>query len=71
MQTMEFVAGLTIEQALLKATKTTKESDEQIEAIINDVVMIVDKKTDITKALNEYHQKQKFKYEIEMLKRVR
>ena len=57
MQTMNFVAGLTIEQALTRARNLAATSNQSVLADINDIKIKVDKNTDIKKALAEYHQK--------------
>lgn len=57
MQTMNFVAGLTIEQALIRARNLAKTSNQPVLADINDIKIKVDKNTDIQKALAEYHQR--------------
>lgn len=71
MQTMEFVAGLTIEQALLKATKTAAKSGTPVEAIVNDIVIIVDRNDKVEKLLKEYHQKHNLRCEIENVRNQR
>ena len=71
MQTMEFVAGLTIEQALLKATKTAYKSGTTVEAVVNDIVMIVDKNDKVENLLKEYHQKHNLRCEIENVRNQR
>ena len=65
---MNFVAGITIVQALEHARRVAYNYNDTLLAVINDIVMIVYKGTDIQKALAEYHQKLKFRYEIEELK---
>ena len=62
MQTMNFVAGLTIEQALIRARNLASTSNQPVLADINDIKIEVDKNTDIKQALAEYHQKLKEKY---------
>ena len=69
MRTMDFVAGLTIEQALLQARRTAYVYNDTVLATINDIVMVIYKGTDIKKALAEYQDKLQFKYEIEELKK--
>lgn len=54
---MNFVAGLTIEQALIRARNLATTSNQPVLADINDIKITVDKHTDIKKALAEYHQK--------------
>jgi len=65
---MDFVAGLTVEQALSQARRTAYVYNDAVLAIINDIVMVVYKGTDIQKALAEYQDKLQFKYEIEKIK---
>ena len=65
---MNFVAGLTIEQALERARRFAYDYNDTVLAVINDIVMIVNKGTDTKKALDEYHQKLRLKYEIEAMK---
>jgi len=69
MRTMDFVAGLTIEQALLQARRMAYVYNDTVLATINDIVMVIYKGTDIQKALAEYQDKLNFKYEIEELKK--
>ena len=57
MQTMNFVAGLTIEQAITRARNLAITSKQPVLADINDVKIQIDANTDIRKALAEYHQK--------------
>lgn len=64
------VAGLTIKEALSRAIKLSKDNKQPVMAIINDVVMNVDDKTCVTKALIDYHQKLKLKYYVEHVKRA-
>lgn len=54
---MNFVAGLTIEQALIRARNLATTSNQPVLADINDIKIQVDRNTDIKKALAEYHQK--------------
>lgn len=69
MKTMDFVTGLTVEQALLQARKKAYIYNDAVLATINNIVMVVYKGTDIKKALAEYQDKLQFKYEIEKLKK--
>lgn len=57
MQTMNFVAGLTIEQALIRARNLATTSNQPVLADINDIKIEVNRNTDIQQALAEYHQK--------------
>ena len=66
---MDFVAGITIEQALSQARRKAYVYTDDVLAVINDIVMIVHKGTDIQKALAEYRDKLRFKYEIEEIKK--
>ena len=68
MQTMNFVAGLTIEQALIRARNLAMTSNQPVLADINDIKMTVDKNTDIKKALAEYHEKLAKKHAEQTLK---
>lgn len=65
---MDFVAGLTIKQALLQARRKAYVYNDAVLANINDIVVVVYKGTDIQKALAEYKDKLLFKYEIEEIK---
>ena len=69
MKTLSFVAGLTIKQALLQAHKVACNYDDTVLAIINDVVMVIDKETNVKDALVSYYQKINLKYEIERLRK--
>ena len=66
---MDFVAGIAVEQALLRASRMAYAYNDTVLATINDIVMVVDKGADIKKALAEYQDKLLFKYEIEDIKR--
>lgn len=69
MKELEFVAGLTIEQALLRARSMAYTYNDAVAAIINDIVIIVHKGSDIKKLMAEYQQKLQLKYEIEKIKK--
>ena len=69
MKELEFVSGLTIEQALLRARQMAYTYNDVVTAIINDIVIIVYKGADIKKLMAEYQQKLQFKYEIENIKK--
>ena len=71
MKTLDFVAGLTIPQALSRACNFVRNTGEPVLADINDVMMVIDKDTDMHKAIVDYRQKLEFKYEIERLRRQR
>lgn len=58
----EPVAGLTVREALVHAVKKAKENKCIVITIINDVVMLVNKNTNIDKALTEYNQKLNLKF---------
>ena len=64
------VAGLTVKQALIKAKQLSLENNKTVMAIINDIVMIVDKDIDIAKALTEYHHKANMRFYVAHLKRA-
>ena len=65
---MNFVAGVDVEKALSQARQKAYVYNDDVLAVINDIVMVVYKGTDIQKALAEYHDKLNFKYEIEKMK---
>ena len=69
MREIDFIAGLTIKEALIMAKSLAVNNNEPVSAIINEVVMIVDKNTDVEKALISYRKKLDFKHEIEKIKR--
>lgn len=69
MHTLEFVAGLTIFEALSRACNFVKNTKKPVLADINDIMMLVDKDTDLHKAIKNYRQKLEFKYEIEKIRR--
>jgi len=71
MKLVEFVAGYTIYEAIAKAQKESNKIQEPVHATINDIVLIIDNKTDINTIHKEYIDKLKFKNEIETLKRQR
>ena len=65
------VAGLTIEQAIIKAVKMAKDENKTVMAVINDIVMCVDNKTILVKAVKEYYQKLYIKHYVENMKRIK
>jgi hypothetical protein len=71
MEIMEFVAGTTVCEALCKAHNKAKALNKPVVADINDIMMLVDKKTDVTQLGIAYRQKLDLKYEIEQIKRTR
>ena len=71
MRTLEFVAGLTIKQAIERACLFVKNTKQPVLADINDIMMIFDKDTDVHKAIKEYREKLEFKYEIERIRNAR
>jgi len=64
------VAGLTIEQAIIRAVQIAKEKNKTVMMIINDIVMCVDNKTIVVRALKEYYQKLYIKHYVENMKRI-
>ena len=68
MKTLNFVQRLSAQDALTRARQVAYNYNEEVMAIINGVVMIVYKGTDIKKALLEYNQKINLKFEIERMK---
>ena len=62
------VAGLTIKEALIRAIKLSADNNKPV---INDIVMNVDAKTDISKALKDYHQKLELRYYVQHVKSAR
>lgn len=71
MKVVDFVAGYTIKEAIAKAQKESAKIQEPVHATVNDIVLIIDSKTDIEKTYQEYIEKLKFKNEIETIKRQR
>ena len=71
MKVVDFVAGYTIKEAIAKAQSESVKAQEPVHATINDIVLIIDNKTDINKIYKEYIDKLKFKSEIEEQKRQR
>ena len=69
MYTLNSVAGLTIFEALSRACNFVKNTQKPVLADINDIIMVVDKDTDLHKAVKDYRQRLEFKYEIEKIKR--
>ena len=63
---MNFVAGLTIEQAITRARNLAITSNQPVLADINDVKIQINANTDIEKALAEYHQKLDERYKEKM-----
>lgn len=65
------VAGLTIKEALVRAIQKSKDNKCTVMAVLNDVVMFVDKNTNVDTALEEYHEKQDLRYYTALVKRAR
>jgi len=65
------VAGLTIKEALVRAIQKSKDNKCTVMAVLNDIVMFVNKNTNVDKVLEEYHQKLDLKYYTERVKRAR
>lgn len=64
------VAGLTIKEALERAVEMADKKRQCVLVVINDIVMAVNKNTNIDEALKEYHDKLDFKYQIAKMKRT-
>ena len=58
------VAGLTIEQALMKAKHMSVKYNQDVFMNVNDIFMYIEPKTDIKEALASYQQKLSLKYEV-------
>ncbi len=71
MEIMEFISGITVREALLKAHNKAKKLNKPVLADINDIMMFVDKKTNVEQLWVAYQNKLDFKYEIEKMKRTR
>jgi hypothetical protein len=71
MEVLNFVAGLTICQAIQRAKDVASESAHGVLVDINDIQMLIKKDTNTKKALIEYSKKLEFKNEIEKIKRQR
>lgn len=65
------VAGLTIKEALVRAIQKSKDNKCTVMAVLNDIVMFVNKNTNVDKVLKEYRQKLDLKYYTERVKRAR
>lgn len=65
------VAGLTIKEALVRAIQKSKDNKCTVMAVLNDIVMFVNKNTNVDKVLEEYRQKLDLKYYTERVKRAR
>ncbi|MFQ6696090.1 MAG: hypothetical protein ACLRFF_03280 [Alphaproteobacteria bacterium] len=65
------VAGLTIKEALVRAIQKSKDNKCTVMAVLNDIVMFVNKNTNVNKVLEEYRQKLDLKYYTERVKRAR
>ena len=63
--------GLLIEQALINAVEMARKDNTMVMAIINDIVMCVDKNTSAVKALKEYYSKLHIKHQVENIKRIK
>lgn len=69
MKVIDFVAGYTIHEAIEKARRESIKLKQPVQAIINDIVLIIDGNTNILDARQEYTVKLNLKYEIENIKR--
>ncbi len=58
------VAGLTIKEALERAVEMAGKKRQCVLVVINDIVMAVNKNTNIDEALKEYHDKLDFKHQL-------
>lgn len=65
------VAGFTIKEALVRAIQKSKDNKCTVMAVLNNIVMFVNKNTNVDKVLEEYHQKLDLKYYTERVKRAR
>ena len=65
------VAGFTIKEALVRAIQKSKDNKCTVMAVLNDIVMFVNKNTNVDKVLEEYRQKLDLKYYTERVKRAR
>ena len=69
MKVVEFVAGYTIYDAIEKARKESIRLKKPVQAILNDIVLIIDGNTNLLDARQEYKVKLNLKHEIEDIKR--
>lgn len=68
---MNAIAGETVIQALTKAYSVALHERKNVLLEINDIMMLIDKKSSLSGLLNKYRTKLQFKHEIEQLKRVK
>lgn len=62
---------LTVRETLTSAIRKAKGNNRLVFTVINDVVMFVNKNTNIDAALTEYQQKLDLKYYTNKIKRIR
>ena len=65
------IAGLSIEQALINAVKMAREENTMVMAVLNDIVMCIDKNSSAVKMLKEYYQKLYIKHFVENMRRIK
>ena len=65
------IAGLLVEEALINAVNMARKENVMVMAIINDIVMCVDKDTSAVKALKEYYSKLYIKHQVATIKRIK
>ncbi len=65
------VAGLTIKEALVSAVQKSKDNKCVVMAVLNDIIMFVNKNTNVDTALEEYHQKLGLKYYTQRVKKAK
>lgn len=63
------IPGTTIKNALKNAKRLAHHHNTTVIANINDIMMCLNAKTDIDKALTNYHEKLDLKYEVMKIQR--
>ena len=64
------VAGQTIEEAINAAVQLAKENNCVVIAVINDIVMFVNKNSNQKKVFNDYREKVSLRYRAAQIKRT-
>ena len=58
------VAGYSIKEAFVQAVLLSRNSNDLVHALINDIHMYITPKTDLDKAIRLYHYKKDMEYKI-------
>ena len=64
------VAGLTIKEALKRGVQLATTQNAHVLIVINDIVMFVNKRTNVDQALKDYKQKLDLRYYSEQIRKT-